>query len=209
MTCQLILGVPALEQADERDERLGGRRAAAGAQAVHRRGGPEPDGCTLSNDATRHRARCGCRALRRISQQLTPYSRATTACPNGGPNHAVRPRRTEIQRGFTGGSAEPRPRTVHLRVNAPMPPNAWQTRPGSSPRSCVSRPDKSALPCILGAGWPNASLPARAQPPAGKGFRGYHHLSNRIPLRCFDLAPHSTIRSFGFRFESESRRYRA
>src|SRR5208283_1080643 len=61
-----------------------------------------------------------------------------------------------------------------------MLPNAWQTRPGSPPRSCASRPDKSALPRILGAGWPNNSLPARAQPPAGKGFRGYHHLSNRL-----------------------------
>src|SRR5208283_3164756 len=103
MTCQLILGVPALEQADERDERLGGRRAAAGAQAVHRRGGPEPDGCTLSNDATRHRARCGCRALLRIPQQFMAYLRATTVSPNASPNHVSSRRRTEIELGVTGG----------------------------------------------------------------------------------------------------------
>src|SRR5271157_4197453 len=32
----------------------------------------------------------GRRALLRISQQLTAYSRAATACPYGSPNHAVR-----------------------------------------------------------------------------------------------------------------------
>src|SRR6202023_1682826 len=42
---------------------------------------------------------------------------------------------------------------------APMAPNGWRPQPGSSSRSCASRPAKSALPCIPGAGWWNASLP--------------------------------------------------
>jgi transposase len=86
-----------------------------------------------------------------------------------------------------------------------MPPNAWQTRPGSSSRSCASRSDKSALPYIPGAGSSNASLPGSGATAGCKGFRGYHRLRNRLPLRCFGPAPHATTRSFGLRFESDSK----
>jgi hypothetical protein len=45
---------------------------------------------------------------------------------------------------------------------APIPPNEWRKRPGSSSRSCASRLVRSALPCIPGVGWSNASSPGSA-----------------------------------------------
>ncbi len=46
---------------------------------------------------------------------------------------------------------------------APMSPNAWRTRPGSSSRSSASRPDRLDLPCIPGVGWSNASWHGSAE----------------------------------------------
>jgi transposase len=44
----------------------------------------------------------------------------------------------------------------------------------------------------------------RAQSPSRQGLRGDHRFRNRVPLRRFRPAPHSTARSFGLRFESDS-----
>ncbi len=46
---------------------------------------------------------------------------------------------------------------------APMPPNAWRMPPGSSSRSCASRPGRSALPSIPDAGWSSAPSPGSGE----------------------------------------------
>src|SRR6202042_558713 len=68
---------------------------------------------------------------------------------------------------------------------APMPPTEWRPRPESSSRSCASRLAKSALPCIPGAGWSNASWPgsgATAASPRTSKERSSRHQPSSMPL---------------------------
>jgi transposase len=59
-----------------------------------------------------------------------------------------------------------------------MSPNAWRTRPGSSSRSCASRPFRSALPSIPDPGSSNAS--SRGAIVAWP--RGNSRIGNGLPL---------------------------
>src|SRR5580704_6045659 len=68
---------------------------------------------------------------------------------------------------------------------APMPPTEWRPRPESSSRSCASRLAKSALPCIPGAGWSNASWPgsgATAASPRTSKERSSRQQPSSMPL---------------------------